>query len=348
MRHQALPVLAAASLSATLVLLRHDLRELAQLARTYATFYPYLAHHQDVLYRYPNSEAASRHTIQDELVPPIFHRILLSDEQDNSTSQYEDALESCRSVHANWTHLQWTEEGASAFMKDYYPELLPLYMHNTKSIDSTKMLKYALLEVYGGVYLDLDVTCLQPLDELRSLPFLTLGAYPAGVDESFLLSRRNHPLLRQLLRRVERRAERWRLALVADLFNAGSVYFKNDWMRYMRRLGRRKEETAFVGDQTYILADADGKIETHVLHGGGSTPLFRDRDASVSYGWDTTGMFMVSRHWVYFVIMMGLGATATSILLWRFSKRRRYNRNVPEKKVGGHLSLPAPKLDDKC
>jgi inositol phosphorylceramide mannosyltransferase catalytic subunit len=348
MRHQALPVLAAASLSTILVLLRHELRELAQLARTYATFYPYLAHHQDVLYRYPSTESASRGSIQDEFVPPIFHRIQLPQEQDNSTSSYEDALESCRSLHTNWTHLQWTEEGASAFMKDYYPDLLPLYTQDIRSLDSTKMLKYGLLEVYGGVYLDLDVTCLQSLDGLRTLPFLTLGAYPAGVDEAFVLSRRNHPLLRQLLRRAEKRAERWRLPLVADLLNAGSVYFKNDWMSYMRCLGRSGEQSAFVGDRAYILTDTNGKIETHVLHGGGSTPLFRDRDASVSYGWDTTGMFMVSRHWVYFVIMMGIGAVATAMLLWRISKRRRHSWTSREKKIGGRLSPAVPNLDDKC
>ena len=323
-----------------LVLTRHHLRDLAAVVRTYTTFYPYLSQHPETLYRVPvpSSDKSREEEVGADLVPPIIHQILLTEGRDAPLTRYEAAISSCQVLHPNWTHNVWIDENASAFIAQHYPDIWPHYQGYRQSIQRANILRYALLDHFGGVYLDLDVTCLQSLDELRHLPWLTPGAYPAGVNNALILSKPHHAFSKHLLSGVGSKDLGWVLPYVENMLSTGCMFFSNRWMSYVRSLSKISAESGYE-DKVYILADQDGAIEPHMLRGAITTPLFKHGGASSWHGWDAAAIVFVGEHYCYFLTMMGLGAMFAIAILWKVYKRKRRECTYAERILLGKSGI---------
>jgi len=117
-------------------------------------------------------------------------------------AKYADAMDSCREMHGNWTFHLWTDDSGKDFVREYYPDVLDDYMSYKQTIQRTNILRYLVLHHYGGVYLDMDIKCLAPLDDLLHLPWLTPGAHPSGINNAFILTKPQHPFLTFLISRI--------------------------------------------------------------------------------------------------------------------------------------------------
>ncbi len=118
--------------------------------------------------------------------------------------RWRDCSESWKAHHPNWEHRLWTDEDVDNFVKVHHPGLRGVLDSFPYAIQRVDMMRYLILSVYGGVYVDLDMECLQPLDAL--LDGLQFAAayepreHEAGLRESrvvgnaFLASTREHPL----------------------------------------------------------------------------------------------------------------------------------------------------------
>lgn len=309
------------SLLSVLVLLRHHLRDLSDVARTYATFYSYLAHHPGTLHRIAGLEH-ERDPGQEEirLAPQIIHQIFLTEGRNASLSKYEPAIDSCKALHPDWTHYLWQDENAAIFVAQYYPALYPHYKGYKQSIQRANTLRYALLDHFGGVYLDLDITCLRQLDDLRDVPFLTPGAYPAGVNNAFILSRPHHRFLQHLVGGLASRDLLWGLPYVENMLSTGCMFFSNRWMSYVRSLPPNPAGD----DQVFILADQTGDIEPHMLRGVITTPLFKHGGASSWHGWDATAIIMVGKHYRLLLALLAFGPVVVGLALWRCARIKRW------------------------
>ncbi|KAK3058298.1 hypothetical protein LTR09_001376 [Extremus antarcticus] len=317
-RQRQILALCVSALLGILLLLRHHLRDLSEVARTYATFYPHLAHHPETLHRYrpANNPPTPRHEI--ELAPAIIHQIFLTEGRDAPLAKYEAGITSCQAVNPDWTHYLWTDGNATTFVAAHYPEILPHYEGYKQSIQRANILRYALLDHFGGVYLDLDITCLQPLDDLRLLSFVTPGAYPAGVNNAFILSRPHHGFLQHLLDGVESRDLLWGMPYIENMLSTGCMFFSNRWMSYVRSL------SAHSGDEerVFILADQTGDIEPHMLRGKVTTPLFTHGGASSWHGWDAAAIVMIGKHYYYFAAFLGCVFSLAVLSIRRCTKSR--------------------------
>ena len=84
--------------------------------------------------------------------------------------------------------------------------------------------RYALLDTYGGFYLDLDIECKHPLDFLRPYPFVMPATRPVGFSNDFLAAVPHHPLLQQMLEALPR----WRMPLLTKyptvMFSTGPMF----------------------------------------------------------------------------------------------------------------------------
>lgn len=324
-----------------LFIARHHLRDLYEVARTYSTFHKTIARHPDILYRYPPPERPN----QGSLAPKIIHQIFLSEGRNSSSlSRYVSALGSCQQLHPDWTHNLWTDDNATSFIRTHYPALAPHYESYKQSIQRANILRYALLDHFGGVYLDLDVTCLVPLDELLHLPWLTPGAYPAGVNNAFILSRPHHGFLtEELLRAVPSRDIKWPMPYVENMLSTGCMFFSNRWMRYMRRVFRQPGGVAGE-DMLYILADQQGDMEPHMLRGKVRTPLFAHGGASSWHGWDAAAIVVIGKYYGWFASLAGVSAVATVLLLVRCLTGRSLRRR---RSIGNRLSSARSSLDKR-
>lgn len=306
-----------------LILLRHHIRDLSEVARTYATFYPYLSEHPETLLKFP--EQSGLHATENaDKVPKIIHQIFLSEGRETKLDKYGEAVSSCQDMHSNWTHHLWTDETANAFMAEHKPQLLPHYLGYPQSIQRANILRYALLNHFGGVYLDIDVTCLQPLDGLRENLFLTPGAYPAGVNNAFILARPGHPFLQHLLAGVETKNLLWGLPYIENMLSTGCMFFSNRWMSYVRSFAGHDTTEK---DKVHILADQHGNMDPHMLRGAITTPLFKHGGASSWHGWDAAAIVLIGKHYVAFLAILAFGIACGIMIVSKFVMQRRSRRS---------------------
>lgn len=174
-----------------------------------------------------------------------------------------------------------------------------------------------MLNTYGGIYLDLDITCLEPLDTLLELPWLTPAAHPAGVNNAFILSKPQHQLLTLLINRIPARDLSWPLPYVENMLSTGCMFFSNAWMAYMRL----KRTNSWALDDVYVLADKNGNVSSEMLRGNTTTTLFHHGGASSWHSWDAKFIFFMEKHGAG--LLGGLGGLVVLIVCIVVAVRKR-------------------------
>lgn len=313
------------------LLFRNHIRDLAEVVRTYATFGSLNLE----LYTYPPDNIEDQVAAQSpQLAPKILHQIILREGRNSSFEKYRPARDSCVDLHPDWEHKLWTDDNATSFVNTYYPDILPHYEHYAQTIQRTNILRYLLLHHYGGVYLDVDITCRVSLDSLRHIPFVTPGAHPAGINNAFILAKPQHPFLSQAIARIPSRNLPWLLPYVENMLTTGCMFISNAWMEYMRHDDEIEWE-----DKVFVLADERGELEGHMLRGEITTPLFKHGGASSWHSWDARVIVLLGKYGKNLlvvaacVVVLGVGAVVALLVSRRRKNalRRRGSGNDEEK-----------------
>jgi len=74
--------------------------------------------------------------------------------------------ESVKIRNANFEHFLWDDFDNRKFIADYYPWFLPFYDAYPKEIYRADAVRYFFMYQFGGVYVDMDTECLEPLGHL--------------------------------------------------------------------------------------------------------------------------------------------------------------------------------------
>ena len=88
-------------------------------------------------------------------IPRIIHSIWIGD--DPLPDEHARLGETWRELHPEWEHRLWTEEHVPA---------VPAADRARNVAERADVLRYEILRRHGGVYVDVDVECLRPLDDL--------------------------------------------------------------------------------------------------------------------------------------------------------------------------------------
>ncbi|TPX34705.1 hypothetical protein SmJEL517_g02673 [Synchytrium microbalum] len=72
----------------------------------------------------------------------------------------------CKRLHPMWEYRLWTDEDNDRIVHEHYVWFLPTYKSFKKPILKVDSVRYMYMHRYGGVYADLDVECLRPMDSL--------------------------------------------------------------------------------------------------------------------------------------------------------------------------------------
>lgn len=79
--------------------------------------------------------------------------------------KWKPSLESIRQFAPDWNYMLYSDEDNRAFIQKHFPDFLSYYDSFPYPIMRADAIRYAFLYVNGGVYMDLDMELLQPLDK---------------------------------------------------------------------------------------------------------------------------------------------------------------------------------------
>lgn len=277
--------------------------DLIEVATTYANF----GRVKNVKLRYPEDTCFA--CPKDQLVPKIIHHILL--QEDDTFERDDTAPETCERLHRSedgWQHWLWTSDMATEWVATQYPALKDNYTSYEQTIQRSNILRYLLVHHYGGIYLDMDISCREPLDNLLHIPFLTSSTSKraVGVNNAFILARPRHPFLDELVRdRISSAYRVWPSPWFEAMITTGYMFLSNAWMEYVEQHKHRKYE-----DSVFLLVNGDGKYKEYALGGKVTTPLFTHGSANGWHRPDAKIILFAEKHPILVAATMVLIAIA--------------------------------------
>ena len=113
-------------------------------------------------------------------IPRIIHQIWIGDEDIPET--YVRFKESVLKHHPNWKYKLWTNEDVKT-LRLYNQEF---YDQAEEIVEKANILRYEILNQFGGIYLDIDFECLKSLEPLIHYYDFFTGLQP--VDSHYMLN----------------------------------------------------------------------------------------------------------------------------------------------------------------
>lgn len=122
--------------------------------------------------------------------------------------------------HPDWKYMFWTDESARKLIADKYSDLLPAYDMYLENIRRADAMRYVILHEYGGVYVDLDMESLTPLDSIVRKYSCILPQEPYEhpiidsnfehlVINAFMACKSRHPIMKKFIQTLPKFAHMW-------------------------------------------------------------------------------------------------------------------------------------------
>ncbi|CAJ1329139.1 unnamed protein product [Effrenium voratum] len=143
------------------------------------------------------------------IIPLIIHQIWLG--SSTRPEICEHFAEGWRRCHPTWEYRLWTDEHADALL-DHHPRLAQAFKAASNPAEKSDILRLVILQQHGGLYVDVDFECLQPLDDLhRAASFYTglsnVGAFE--LNNGLFAAAPGHALLSFLCEHVDKPWPEW-------------------------------------------------------------------------------------------------------------------------------------------
>ncbi|KAE9992352.1 hypothetical protein EG327_009306 [Venturia inaequalis] len=198
-------------------------------------------------------------------IPRIIHFIWFKDiyESHDGTSDIpssgSDSPDVCRRYNPDFEINIWNTTAAQIFFETEYAWFLPTYHSYAHPIQRVDALKYFLLWHYGGVYMDLDITCRRALDPLLTVPAWFPRAQPLGVNCDLMATAARHPIIGKMTESLRSR-NRWLVFPYLTIFWSTGPQFASDMLRtwfkeemFGGRVGRNSSKINAGNQEFFVL-----------------------------------------------------------------------------------------------
>lgn len=118
----------------------------------------------------------------------------------------------------------WTDDSSREFIKSHYTWFLGTFDAYTYPIQRADAIRYFVLYHYGGIYIDLDIGCLRPLDPLLQFPVILPKTIPVGVSNDLMFSAKHHPFMEQTIHNLITFAHSYVLNYPTVMFSTGPMF----------------------------------------------------------------------------------------------------------------------------
>lgn len=140
------------------------------------------------------------------MIPRIIHQTW---KDRDVPERFRDAQESWRARHPGWAYRLWTDEDLDELVRTRAPELWPLYQAYPYAIQRVDAARYVILREFGGLYADLDLVCLKPVDDLLANRVVLPLTTPVGLSNQFMLSAPGESLFRRAVEMLPEAFAAW-------------------------------------------------------------------------------------------------------------------------------------------
>ncbi len=115
-------------------------------------------------------------------IPRIIHQTWKTK---NIPSPFDQLSQTWKEYLPNWEYILWTDEMNREFVRQHFPYFLEKYDAYPCNIQRADAIRYLLLKVYGGLYVDMDFECLDNIESLLEDSDFIAGKEPDWHAERF-------------------------------------------------------------------------------------------------------------------------------------------------------------------
>lgn len=123
-------------------------------------------------------------------IPKIIHQAWIY--SDELPALFKTIAESWQECHSGWEYRLWCRSDAENFVRENYPDFLPIYNGYEHDAERRNAIRYLLLHKTGGVYVNIDYECLESVDLLLGNSSCCIGLHSPSVsiyhNKPFLLN----------------------------------------------------------------------------------------------------------------------------------------------------------------
>nr|QBK90833.1 MAG: glycosyltransferase [Pithovirus LCPAC201] len=105
----------------------------------------------------------SENITQQVKIPKLIFQTWKDNEIPN---HWKESPKSIKDHMKDWTYILMTDDDNLEFCRKYFPDFLPYYENFPHAIQRADAIRYMFLYIYGGLYMDLDIVVVKPLDPL--------------------------------------------------------------------------------------------------------------------------------------------------------------------------------------
>lgn len=133
-------------------------------------------------------------------IPGIIHQTYKNADIPEKWKNYQS---SCNHTDTSWEYNLWTDKMNLAFIERHYPWFLHTYISYPYAIQRADAIRYFYLYHYGGVYVDLDISCAKDFNQIRNVPAWIPKTDPIGFSNDAMGSIPKHPFFKQVIEALE-------------------------------------------------------------------------------------------------------------------------------------------------
>lgn len=126
----------------------------------------------------------------------------------------------------------WTDAGSRDFIAKNYAWFLETFDGYKYNIQRADAIRYFVLHHYGGIYIDLDIGCLRPMDPLLAYPVILPKTIPVGVSNDLIISAKQHPFMEQTIHNLVTFDHSWVLNYPTVMFTTGPMFLSAQYGIY--------------------------------------------------------------------------------------------------------------------
>lgn len=132
----------------------------------------------------------------------------------NVPHAWQEAQASVQKKNPGFKYVFLTDADNEAIVRDYFPSFLQTYQGLAYGIQRADTIRYILLYLYGGIYLDLDYVAIKAFDKIKLDPGKQVGLISSSnaskvLTNSFLISKPSAPFWLECLEEIKQAKPIW-------------------------------------------------------------------------------------------------------------------------------------------